>query len=165
MHRLASHLLLALLFSCVSRAAPLVPADRTAIFPADKAHELIETVCYAPPAATGYWTPTESDLVGIEDTLLAFLKSKEADQKKDWSTFRRQVTGLKHGNDTLIFIYYFHSDRGIEEDLQRRQTKGYDPDSWKKRPYVVFDGGSWFFRVLYDVKKKRFVWYESNGIA
>ncbi|HEX7631315.1 MAG TPA: hypothetical protein VF388_04210, partial [Lacunisphaera sp.] len=81
------------------------------------------------------------------------------------SEFRRQIVGLKRGDDQLIFIYYFHFDRGIEDELKARQTPGYDPESWKKHPYTVFDGGSWFFRVLYDVKKKRFIWYESNGVA
>lgn len=158
-------LLLALVFADVSCATPLVPRERTAIFSAAKAPDLIRTVCYRPPEASGYWTPSERDLDGIEDTLVAYLNSKNVPGKKDWSVFRRQVAGVKRGDDALIFIYYFHFDRAMEENLKARKVRGYDPDSWKKEPYRFFDGGSWFFRVLYDVKQKRFVWYESNGVA
>ena len=154
-----------LALSVVGCAKPLVPTERTAIFPAVKGSDLVRAVCYSPPEATGYWTPEEKDLDGVEDTLVAYLRSQKVEGKKDWSEFRRQIVGLKRGDDQLIFIYYFHFDRGIEDELKARQTPGYDPESWKKHPYTVFDGGSWFFRVLYDVKKKRFIWYESNGVA
>ncbi len=32
-------------------------------------------------------------------------------------------------------------------------------------PVRVDDGGTGYFRVLYDVQQKRFVWYECNGVA
>lgn len=165
MKRLIALILLALICTGISCAKPLVPRDRTAIFPAAKAPGLIRAVCYHPPEASGYWTPSESDLEGVEDTLVAYLHSAKAGEGKDWSTFRRQVAGVKRGDDALIFIYYFHFNPGIEEQMKARKEQGYDPDFWKKAPYSVFDGGSWFFRVLYDVKTKRFIWYECNGEA
>jgi hypothetical protein len=164
MNRFASFLFFTLILASVGWAKPLVPRERTAILPAAKAPDLIRAVCYSPPAATGYWTPAESDLEGIEDTLLVYLRSQKIDEN-DWSEFRKQVTGIKRGDDALIFIYYFHFDRGIEEYLKAKKVRDYDPDSWKKEPYRVFDGGRWFFRVLYDVKKKQFIWYECNGSA
>jgi hypothetical protein len=141
-------------FTSIGCAKELVSSERTAIFPATEAAKLIQTVCYHSPDATGYWTPKEMDLVGVEDTLDAFLKSHKVEEKKDWKNFRRQATGIKRGDELYIFIYYFHYERA-----------GSDPESWKTVPYLVFDGGSWFFRVLYEVKKKKFVWYESNGEA
>lgn len=126
---------------------------------------MIRIVCYGPPEATAYWTPEEGDLADIEDILDAYLKSEKGEEKKDWNEFRRQVAGLKRGEDKFIFIFYFHFDPGIEEDLKARKTPGYDPESWKNHPYLVCDGGSWFFRALYDVKMKRLIWYESNGDA
>jgi len=165
MNRFISSITGLLILSVAGCTKPLVPRERTAIFSAAKASDLIRAVCYHPPEATGYWTPEEKDLQGVEDTLVAYLKSKRVEAVKDWRDFRRQVVGLKRGDDKLIFIYYFRYDRWIEKDLQTRKTPGYDPESWKKHPYLVFDGGEWFFRVLYDVKTKRFIWYESNGSA
>lgn len=151
--------------SCVRNDGNLVSFERTAIFPAAKAAELIRAVCYEPPAATDYWTPEATDIDGVEQTLAEFLETRGADAKKDWSMFRRQIAGVKRGNERLLFIYYFRFDRGIEEDLVKRKTPNYDPEAWKTEPYPVFDGGDWFFRVLYDVKAKRFIWYECNGVA
>ena len=81
----------------------------------------------------------------------------------DWATYRRQVAGVKRGEEIFIFLYYFGFDREMEDDLAKRKAPGFDPDKWKKKPYVIYDGGDCFFRVLYDVKRKRFIWYDSNG--
>jgi hypothetical protein len=143
-----------------------VTNDRTAIFPAAEAEKLMEVVCYRKPlGVTGYWTPEAKDIAGIEDTLAADLRSKEVREIKDWSKYRRQVVGLTRGEERLIFISFFPFDADIEEDMKARKTPGYDPESWKKKPYSVMDGGRAFFRVLYDLKNKRFIWYECNGDA
>jgi hypothetical protein len=165
MFRFATLVAAYFMLTVLGGAKQLVQSERTAIFPAKSAENLIKTVCYGPPVVTGYWTPKVKDLEGVEDALIDYLRSEKVEEKKDWSEFRRQVVGVKRGEEMLLFIYYFHFDRGIEEDLKSRKTPGYDPGAWRKTPYVVNDGGSWFFRVLYDVKKKRFIWYESNGPA
>lgn len=144
-------------------AAQVVPAERTAVFPAAKAADLIKTVCYQPPdGLTGYWTPETKDLQGVEDNLVAYLKSIRVNGQRDWTNFRRQVTGAKRGDETLLFIsyYFFHPSH----DAQAKETlRGYDPDAWKRTPYRVFDGGESVFRVLYDITRKQFIWYERNG--
>ena len=165
MKRLTLLLIFSLAIPGIGCAIALVPSERTVIFPAVKAAELICTVCYNKPDITGYWTPTETDLEGVEDTLLAYLHSQKADDQKDWREYRRQVVGVKRGDELLLFISYFHFVRDIEEDLTARKVHGFESDSWKKYPYGVCDGGSCFFRVLYDLRKKQFIWYESNGVA
>lgn len=166
MKRFATSIACLLMLSGVGRAKDLVPSDRTAIFPAEKAAELIRTVCLSSPHdVTGYWTPGETDIEGVEDTLVAYLRSQRVNEKRDWAKYCRQVAGLKRGEELLIFISYFQYDRTIEEDLKAQIVRGYDPKWWKTAPYMVYDGGGWFFRVLYDVKHKRFIWYEINGIA
>ena len=48
-------------------AAELVPDERTAIFPTEKARDFTEAVCLeVPPGITGFWTPALSDMRGIE---------------------------------------------------------------------------------------------------
>ncbi len=126
---------------------------RTAIFPTARGPELIREVCNKPPEdLNGYWTPRSRDLQAVETALMSYFQSKGSHGKWDWSRFRRQVVGVKRGDDALIFINYFLFWRG-------------DDDSWRTRPYVVEDGGAYFFRVLYDVRNRRIVWYERNGVA
>lgn len=52
---------------------------------------------------------------------------------------------------------------------QRKEVEAegrpYDPEWWKKSPIGVMDGGSSFFRVVYDPRTKQFIWYEQNGNA
>ena len=166
MKQLTLFIACSLMLSGVGLAEQLVPSERTAIFPKTKAPELIRMVSdRVPPGITGYWTPSEKDLAGVEDTLIAYLRSQKVAEKKDWKEYRRQVAGVMCGEGTCIFIYYFYYDRGIAEDLVKQKTAGYDSDSWRRMPHVVDDGGEAFFRVLYDLQKKRFVWYECNGLG
>jgi len=149
-------------------AADLIPPERTAIFPEAKAKQLVESVCYDPPEKIdGYWTPTEADLKGMEDGLAAFLKTKAPKEKFDWATYRRQVAGVKRGEEKFIFVYYSCFDPDFEKRVsQELGIRIEDPTSdWKERPVKVLDGGWGYFRVLYDVQRKRFVWAESNGEA
>ena len=159
-------LLCLLVVSSAGCSTQLVPIGRTAILPASKGPELIQAVCYRPPeGVSGYWTPGSEDLRGVEDTLVTYLQSKSVKGKRNWSSFRKQVVGVKRGEDPLLFIYYFHFNPAIEAYAVARRTPGHDPDSWRREPYPVEDGGDWFFRVLYDIKKRRFVWYECNEVA
>lgn len=149
-----------LVFSgAMARAGDLLTLEQTAIFPEAKAKELIETVCYDAPRSTGYWTPAARDLAGIEETLVEFLRANRITREMDWKNFRRQVVGIKRGDDRLIFIYYF---RFIQRTGAGAEVEN---EAWRKKPWLVYDGGSSFFRVLYDVKTKKFVWYECNGVA
>ncbi len=111
-------------------AGDLIPMERTAIFPEAKAKQLVKEVSYkAPEKIDGYWTPAEADLKGVEEGLAAFLKTKEADAKWNWAGYRRQVAGLKRGQEKFIFIYYFHFDTGSEKHLPKEQR-----DQWKGVP-------------------------------
>jgi len=38
-----------------------------------------------------------------------------------------------------------------------------DLDFWKKEPYQFSGGGPVYFRILFDLKAKKFVWYEHNS--
>lgn len=162
----------------------LVSSDHTAIFPADRAAELVSSVCYKPPSEiTGYWTPREADLTGIEDNLDAYLRTVERPSEKElmtgqrrtihWDWRYRQVAGITRGDHKLLFLSYFSPGppemRAAMEAARRqaieREGGTYDPERWKKTPVVIADGGSGFFRVLFDLTTRTFVWYEQNGSA
>jgi len=167
--RMKSRILAATFIMCLCTfaggAAPLVTPERTAIFPEGKAAGLIKAVCYhGPEKITGYWTPAETDLATVENTLEEFLKSTEGAEKRNWAGHRRQIAGVKRGEEKFIFISYFPFDPAQEKELAKI-LDDFDANEWKKSPVGVLDGGRGYFRVLYDVAKKQFVWYECNGEA
>lgn len=156
----------------------LVPIERTAIFSLERARDLL-SVCYSQPEGiSGFWSPEEKDLVGVEDHLEEYLVvartkvHEDRKQLRDQTHYYRQVCGVLVKGERLLFISYAWapdlSDPRIETDRRQeaeRRGRRYDPDWWKNTVIAVCDGGSDFFRVMYDPKKKEFVWYEQNGKA
>jgi hypothetical protein len=160
-------------------ARDLVPAEQTAIFTKERGQQLLGVCYHAPESITGFWTPREEDLVGVEDELEAYLAevrtkkdgaSKDAARRLNWQDYFRQVVGVEIGGEKLLFISYYWgqelknpsmiADR--KADL-KREGRAYDPEWWRKQIMAVSDGGLAYFRVLYDLKKRKFVWHEQNG--
>jgi len=141
----------------------LAPELRTVIFPQSRAAELIKRVCYSePPGISGYWTPIASDLVGVEERLTSFLERQVPKEKIPWPEYHKQVAGIMVGDELFLFISYFWAD-----SLESRSTKKENAsvERWKREPIWGFDGGSIYFRVVYDLKQKKFVWFQCNGRA
>ena len=156
----------------------LVPRERTSIFSQDKAPDLIG-VCLRPPEGiTGFWTPEEKDLKGAEDGLEDYLLSASSgvrNPRKElpaWQQYYRQVAGVVKNGERLLFVSYAFFPLMRDSSFVARQKleleqagRTYDPDWWRSQVLSVNDGGSAFFRVLYDPKKKKFIWYDQNGHA
>jgi len=143
----------------------LVPAERTAIFPRDAAAALLQAACYyKPPGITGYWTPATQDLEGVEAGLEKFLAQQGRKTRDDWTKYYRQVAGVLKGDDRFLFLSYFvpeHAPRdgGTPADKDPQDVA----DRWRQAAYWINDGGETYFRVIFDVQKKVFVWYERNS--
>ena len=152
------------------------PCGKTARFPPEKIPDLLG-VCLRPPGGvTGFWVPEIKALGGVEDSLQAYLASvwtKSGHEKKEipeWKHYYRQVGGIIRNDERQIFISYawaplmknpqVQADRKKEAEARGRL---YDPDWWKTQSIFVQDGGWMFFRVIYDPKKKQFVWYDDNA--
>jgi hypothetical protein len=143
---------------------PLIPAGHSVIFTAEQAPGLIKEVCFtAPEGITGYWMPTEADLVDVEVTLLDYLQTQKATDRR-WPDFYRQVAGVQRGAARFLFLNYFVMSERTQGEGDANHTRAAAPN-WKTTPYWVNDGGDWFFRVLYDLVQKKFVWYEHNNTA
>ena len=133
----------------------------TAIFGQNKAKKLISLTSYeTPKGITGYWTPRVQDLKGVEEKLNSYLKEQGVEKAKDFSTYIRQVTGVKKGEDKYLYLYY-------SEDVFRSLTDTKKPsiEHWRLHPRTICDGGDGVFRVLYFLKDKKFIWFECNGGA
>jgi hypothetical protein len=147
------------------QAVVLIPPERTAIFPKEKAPALLQAVCFFRPAGiTGYWTPGPTDLAGVETGLVEFLKTQGRTRQDDWTKCRRQVAGVLFDDARLLFLSYFPIEFTPEEKKQiAEKDPRYDPDHWKREPYWMNDGGDPYFRVIYDLPQRQFIWYERNN--
>ena len=133
----------------------LVPPERTAIFPREKAAALLQAAVFFKPAGiTGYWTPAPADLVGVEDGLADYLAAQKWVPHQPWSDYYRQVAGLERDGGRSLFLSYF---------VIEPETQGGSSAKWKDEAYWMNDGGDTFFRVIYDLQKKGFTWYERNN--
>ncbi len=161
-------------------AAGLVSDERTAVFPADRGRDFTEAVCLeVPPGITGFWTPALSDLRSIESNLLPFLHRVRPESATfllsgpkgvaRWSWILRQATGILKGDAKYLLVVYHFEDpaetaQKDNEGRARAEKLGrqYKP-RWKDVPLVFHGRGGGFFRVLFDVTSREFVWYEENS--
>jgi hypothetical protein len=151
-----------------------VPADRTAIFPAEQAPDLLRVSVRPPEKVSGYWTPSLADLRRVEETLEVFhLRASKRTSGSvapgGWRHYYRQVTGIIHDGRKSLFLSYawLPEERDPAQEAMRRKDaeaagRSYLPDSWKHRAIVVSDGGWMYFRVIYDLSGQQFVWYDDN---
>lgn len=160
--------------------AEKVSSERSVIFSSEAAQGFVEAVCLRPPEGiTGYWTPTASDLIGVETILGAYLQKVKPPRAKwllgdartpaKWSWIIRQTAGVLKGNGKYLLIVYHFEDPAEtarkEKEVEARAVQL----GVKHQPYyrwtapLVFHGrGSAFYRVLFDLQKREFVWYEEN---
>ncbi len=151
----------------------LVPAAHTAVFPAERAKELLGQSWRLPAHVTGVWTPTSADLAGVEADLERYLRSRPErgdSGMPQWREYYRQAAGVEIGGQRCILIAYswspeLASERYRVEHKRRVEAEGlkYDPEWWQKHAIAVADGGDMYFRVVYDIHRKTFIWYEQNG--
>lgn len=156
----------------------LVPKERTAIFSQERAPNLLRLCLKPPEGVTAFWTPNDEDLTGIEDHLEEYLAAVWAGSRNvrkempEWKSYYRQVGGIVKNGEKLLFISYSWAPWMKDPQIEAKRKKEaemngrrYDPDWWKTEIISVYDGGSGVFRVIYDPKKKQFVWYDQNGPA
>lgn len=148
-------------------AGVLVPIERTFIFSLEKAAAFVQASCFVTPEGiTGYWTPTPKDLEGVETGMEKYLEAQGRAHRASWANAYRQVAGLFEGKDKFLLFSHFVQDlspEGIKKSTALEPK--YDPDGWKKTPFYMNDGGDDYFRILYDLQKKQFTWYEHNANA
>lgn len=143
----------------------LVPPERTAIFPEAKASALLQAACFVKPEGiTGYFTATARDLEGVEAGLEKYLAAKGRKPRDNWPAYFRQVAGLRQDGDRFLFLSYFVSDpEAGSEGSPKEGAAADDSPKWKREPYWMNDGGDAYFRVIFDLQKREFVWYERNS--
>lgn len=104
------------------------------------------------------WTPTEEDVLALEDSLLPYLEQEIAPDHyayailEDLPFYTRQYFGIVlTDSQPLIYANYVCSIENF--------------DYWLEGNVMVMDGGECFFQVLYDPTRDTFLWLRINGMA
>lgn len=103
-----------------------------------------------------YWTPSEDDVVAIEDGLVPFLEqNSESFFVRDipvWERldeYNRQYIGMLVDGQRIVYANYFCDSVG----------------DWQKEFVFVADGGDCFFQFQYDVDAAEYFDLQVNGSA
>ena len=132
------------------------------------------------PAVRETWQPTIEQLPALEETVAAILEGRLA--KYRWSEsyrphardYYRQYVGIVLNGRKVIYIngfgtsYSWHVQmwpRPITAlELQALPEAFRDPDSWRRVPVVVCDGGPTYFGAIYDPEAGRVDEFSFNGV-
>ncbi|MBU0683517.1 MAG: hypothetical protein KJ864_04440 [Candidatus Omnitrophica bacterium] len=138
------------------------------VFKADKfegaiiAKDQVPQLKYFSERAKEYWTPSEQDVLKADDLAKVYLqKYKGNDQYAKASipsilgrlnNYKRQYVGfIEESGDKTIWINYFYDSGNFSY--------------WTENLVFVFDGGSSFFRIKVNLKKKECYDLSINGVA
>lgn len=144
--------------ACSSPARP-PEGERWVIFPAEQVREQGIGDWFIQKGQTAeYWTPSEDDVLKLENGLGSYLQqaySDRFDQQKTpiWERldeYNRQYIGIVLGGKNMIYANYF-CDSG-EMD-------------WKKDFVFVLDGGDCYFQFKYNIDSAEFFDLQLNGNA
>ena len=103
-----------------------------------------------------YWTPTEEDVLLLEENLPSFLQEHSTSFRRDppvWEQldkYKRQYAGLVINGRNIIYGNFFCSDPG---------------PGWKEQWPFVMDGGDCFFQLQFDIANITFSGLTVNGDA
>jgi len=164
-----------LYFTFATAVAAAIPSERTAVLSETNAPRLLDLCVERPTGVTGYWYPEKSDLAevgaGIDEFLeLTWSLIGVAEKRRiDWKHYYLQIGGMIKDGRRMLFLSYAWApdiaDKGAQAKAKKESDargKSFDAHWWKTKPILVRDGGWAVFRVIYDPRAKRFVWYDQN---
>jgi hypothetical protein len=127
------------------------------VIPEGRAEEMSLGTWLSPNAdIEGYWTPTEEDVLLVEEKLPSFLQENSNSFRRQppvWEqldSYKRQYAGLVLNRRKIIYGNFFCSDTGRD---------------WKKEWIFVLDGGDCFFQIQFDIASGTFSGLMVNGDA
>jgi hypothetical protein len=156
-HRLFVLLALVLLISSCSPSAKM-QGEHWVIFSEKQANEWEIGSWFAQNGETiEYWTPTEENVIAIENELTVFLQenpdhfyNSETPVWERLDEYNRQYIGVMLDDRQIIYANFFCDS--VETD-------------WRTDFVLVMDGGDCFFQFKYDVEAAQFFDLQVNGNA
>jgi hypothetical protein len=147
---------LLLLTSC-SSSAQNIKGEHWVIFSETLAEEQqLSTWFLFGDESIEYWTPSEQDVIAIEDGLIPYLEQNaERFYVRDipvWERlddYNRQYIGILVDGRRIVYANYF-CDSVVD---------------WEKEFVIVMDGGDCFFQFQYDLDTAEYFDLQVNGSA
>ena len=148
-----------------TRPFTLVP-NRSAVLGEEQAEAVVQQCSRAAPAMEGTWEPSPQDVAQLEADLgqVHRMRSEECcfggGGVDDVNSFFRQYVGVIVGGHRMIYVNAFPATEFDDwpSDVVRL------PD-WRTEAFIVCDGGSSYWGVVYDPEKRRFSMLAFNGVA
>ena len=148
---------LTLIIICMFGCNPAPSSDLWVVFHERRA-EQIELGRWVAPVEEleGYWTPSEEDILILEEKLAPFLREHSDQfnrQPPVWEqldTYKRQYAGVIVNGKQIIYGNFFCTDTGMD---------------WKKDWVFVADGGDCYFQLQYDMDSETLMDLIVNGEA
>lgn len=113
---------------------------------------------------TDTWTPTPeqaADALNAVHALMAHPRGLNEWQqdaitrmRTEGATYCVQFIGAHH-KDKKVILCNFFSARRANDDFPH----------WREQKVVVFDGGIWYWQILYDVQSGKCLYFSPNGVA
>jgi len=104
--------------------------------------------------AETYWTPTEADILALEEKLEPYLQQAAPQDYpgplKSLSAYKRQYVGFVAEGKSLIFVNFFCETHGVD---------------WQQELIFVSDGGSCYFELNYEPQSGTFSDLSIHGEA
>jgi hypothetical protein len=168
-------LILQLLIACSPTSQPLSPqfpstqapstqtpapqnmqGERWVIFPEALAKEQGIATWFLNSGQTAeYWTPSEKDVLALEEGLVSYLQNNsdrfyETPVWEKLDDYNRQYIGVILDGKRIVYANFFCSNTGR---------------NWRKEFIFVLDGGECFFQFKYDPNSGEFFDLQVNGVA
>ena|GEM_PF-797195 len=133
-----------------------IQGERWMIFSAERARYQGLSTFAGNRQTAEYWTPSESDILTLENQLGAHLENNSdrfPERTRVWQQldeYNRQYMGLIWEGKKIIYANYFCDSTQID---------------WRKDFVFVLDGGDCYFQFKYDTDSKEFFDLQVNGNA
>lgn len=98
------------------------------------------------------WTPSEVDVLALEEKLPGFLREEHPVLWQKLETYARQYWGTATPDGKRAVYANFFCDAG-------------NLDQWRTSFVMGIDGGDCYFQTIYDVENGTFIWLAINGEA
>jgi hypothetical protein len=140
------------------QTAQSVQGERWVIFPEAQAKEQGIATWFLNSGQTAeYWTPSEKDVLALEDGLVFYLQNNSNSFYEQgtpvWEKlddYNRQYIGIILDGKRIVYANFFCNNTGRD---------------WRKEFIFVLDGGECFFQFKYDPDSGEFFDLQVNGVA
>ena len=148
----------------ISGQSNILP-NQYAVLDSAQAYKLVKQCSRYAPKIEGSWNPSIQQIHELENHIQEISELKADSccligfKVNDVNSFYRQYVGIIANGRKLIYINAFPKTEFDEWPSNIKKP------NWKKEPYLVCDGGEYYWGVSYDPKRKEFFDLAFNGVA